>query len=171
MDEQLLETTEEQDVDGSDAAKLVPVTESIRYRRRAQSAEKKAQSLTEQLAEASQKIAQMSQEVGELHVEQKLTRRLAAAGAIDLETVLLVAKARMEGKTDADVDSCVEQLRKEKAHLFSGPVEVPSPRKTAGVKDRAGQARTALEQAAKRAAKTGRRADLQHYLKLRRDVL
>ncbi|OHB68052.1 MAG: hypothetical protein A2Y77_08920 [Planctomycetes bacterium RBG_13_62_9] len=171
MEEQLLETAEEQDVDGSDAAKLVPVTESIRYRRRAQSAEKKAQTLTEQLAEASQKIAQMSQEVSGLQIEQKLTRRLAAAGAIDLETVLLVAKARMEGQSEADVDRCVEQLRKEKAHLFSGPVEAPASRKTAGAKDRAGQPRMALEQAATRAAKTGNRADLQHYLKLRRNVL
>jgi hypothetical protein len=171
MEENLSETMEEQDLDGNDAAKLVPVTESIRYRRRAQSAEKKAETLAEQLSEANQRIAQMSQDLSELEVERTLARRLAAAGAIDLEAAVLMAKARMEGKAEADVDDCVEQLRKEKAYLFGGSPEVSPVRKTAGAKDRARQTQTAIEQAAKRAARSGSRADLQHYLKLRRNLL
>jgi hypothetical protein len=171
IDENPLEATEEQDLDGNDATKLVPVAESIRYRRRAQSAEKKSESLAEQLTEANQKIARMSQDLSNLQVEQKLVRKLAAAGATDLETVVLVAKTRMEGKPEADVDACVEQLRREKAHLFGGLTETATFRKTAGAKDRAKQTQTVLEQAAKRAAKTGSRADLQHYLKLRRNLL
>lgn len=166
-----LETTEEQDSDGSDATKLVPVTESIRYRRRAQSAEKKSESLTEQLADANQKITQMSRDLSDLQMEQELVRKLAAVGATDLETAVLVAKTRMEGRPAAEVDACIEQLRREKSHLFGGLTETAASRKTAGVKDRAKQAQTALEQAAKRAAKTGSRADLQHYLKLRRNLL
>ena len=171
MDESLLEATEEHDVDGNDATKLVPVTESIRYRRRAQSAEKKSESLAEQLTEASQKIGRLEQDLSELQVEQTLVRKLAAAGAIDLETAVLVAKARLEGHGKADVDACVEQLRREKAHLFGSVAETATFRKTAGAKDRVKQTQTALEQAAARAAKTGSRADLQHYLKLRRSLL
>jgi hypothetical protein len=171
MEDELLETTEEQGADGGEAAKLVPVAESIRYRKRAQSAEKKAEGLAEQLAEANRRIVRMSQDLNELQVEQKLARRLAAAGATDLETVLLVARARMEGGTEADVDGCIEQLRKEKAHLFGGPAEAPAIRKTAGTRDRAGQTQTTLEQAAKRAARTGSRSDMLHYLKLRRNLL
>jgi len=171
IEESLLETTEEHDVDGNDAAKLVPVTESIRYRRRAQSAEKKSEGLTEELAEANQKIARMSQDLSDLQIEQKLARKLAAAGAKDLEAAVLVAKTRMEGKPEADIDACVEQLRREKAYLFDGLTETATFRKTAGARDRAKQTQTALEKAAKKAASTGSRADLQHYLKLRRNLL
>ncbi len=171
IEENLLETTEEQELDGNDAAKLVPVTESIRYRKRAQSAEKKSEGLAEQLADANHKIAQMSQDLSDLQTEQKLVRKLAAAGAVDLEAAVLVAKTRLEGKPQADIDACVEQLRKEKAYLFSGSTETSPFRKTAGTRDRAKQTQTALEQAAKKAARTGSRADLQHYLRLRRNLL
>jgi len=171
IEESLLETTEEQDLDGNDAAKLVPVTESIRYRRRAQSAEKKSESLAEQLADANQKITRMSQDLSDLQIEQKLAHKLAAAGAADLEAAVLVAKTRMEGRPEAEVDACIEQLRREKAYLFGGSTETTTFRKTAGAKDRAKQTQTALEQAAKKAARTGSRADLQHYLKLRRNLL
>ena len=171
MEDQLLETTEEQDLDGRDAAKLVPVAESIRHRKRAQNAEKKAETLTEELSEANRRIAQLSQDLGELQVEQTLARKLVAAGATDLEAAVLIAKARMESQTQADIDGCIEQLRREKAYLFSAPAETSAFRKTAGVKDRARQTQTALEQAAKRAARTGSRADLQQYLRLRRNLL
>jgi len=171
IEENLSDTTEDQELDGRDAARLVPLVESIRYRKRAQSAEKKAESLAEQLAEANQKISQMSQDLDGLQVEQKLARKLAAAGATDLEAAVLVAKTRIQGTADADVDACVEQLRKEKAYLFGGSAQAATLRKTAGAKDRAGQTQTALEQAAKKAARTGRRDDLLHYLKLRRNLL
>ncbi len=171
IEENLSETTEEQELDGNDAAKLVPVTESIRYRKRAQSAEKKSESLAEQLAEANHTIARMSQDLSDLQTEQKLVRRLAAAGAADLEAAVLVARTRMEGKPDADIDACIEQLKREKTYLFGGSSEMPTFRKTAGAKDRAKQTQTALEQAAKKAARTGSRADLQHYLKLRRNLV
>ncbi len=124
-----------------------------------------------QLAEANEKIARMSRDLDELQREQKLTHKLAAAGAIDLETAVLVAKARLEGQTGADLDGCVAQLRKEKAYLFGGPTEATAPRRTAPVKDRMPASPTALEQAAQKAAQTGSRADLHHYLKLRKNLL
>jgi hypothetical protein len=171
MDEEPAGITETQDGDGNDATKLVPVVESIRYRKRAQCAEKQAETLTEQLATANQKIAQISQELGDLKVERTLAQKLSAAGVIDLEAAVLLAKARLAGNDQAEVDDCVEQLKKDKAYLFAGLSEPSVFRKTAGAKDRAKQTRAALEQAARRAAKTGNRADLQHYLKLRRNLL
>ncbi len=124
-----------------------------------------------QLVEANEKIAQMSRDLDELQLEQKLTHKLAAAGAVDLETAVLAAKARLDGKTGADLDGCVAQLRKEKAYLFGGPAETVAPRRTTPVKDRMPANPTALEQAAQKAAQTGSRADLHHYLKLRRNLL
>jgi len=130
-----------------------------------------AGALAEQLAQANERIAQMSEELGGLQIEQKLTRKLAAAGAIDLEAAVLVARARIEGKTEADIDSCVTQLRKEKGYLFGGSSQVVVPRKTAAARDRVTQNQTVLEQAAKRATRTGSRIDLQRYMKLRRSMM
>jgi hypothetical protein len=122
------------------------------------------------LAEANQKIVQMSRDLDDLQIEQRLTHKLAAAGVVDLETAVLVAKARLDGQTPADLDGCVARLRKEKAYLFGGSAEVAVPRKTAPVKDRTATRPTALEQAAQQAAKTGSRTDLYHYLKLRKNL-
>jgi hypothetical protein len=124
-----------------------------------------------QLAEANEKIARMSRDLDELQMEQKLTHKLAAAGAVDLEAAVLVAKARLGGKSGADLDGCVAQLRKEKAYLFAGPAETTAPRRTAPAKNRMPPSPTAVEQAAQKAAQTGSRTDLHHYLKLRKNLL
>ncbi len=127
--------------------------------------------LAAQLAQANERIARMSDELTGLQIEQRLTHKLAAAGAIDLEAAVLVARSRIEGKTEADIDGCVTQLRKEKGYLFGAASPIVAPRKTATVKDRVTHNQTVLEQAAKRAARTGSRVDLQRYLVLRRSVM
>ncbi len=154
-----------------DNARLVPVTESIRYRRRAQSAEKKAESLAEELSAAKAQATSLSQQLNDLQVEQQLVRKLAAAGAVDLETAVLIAKTRIQGQDKADVNGVVEQLRKEKEYLFAGAVGAVSARKTASAKERMQNSQTILERAAKKAATSGSRRDLQEYLKLRRNFL
>jgi uncharacterized protein YhaN len=164
------------DTDGSKLVRhtdggLVPVTESIRYRKRAQSAEKKLEVLTEQLAQAKAQSEKMSEQLSALQAEQKLTHKLAAAGAVDLETATLIAKARMQNQDDADVDGVVEQLKKEKHYLFGSSGGSVTPGKTAGVRDRVAGNQTLLERAAKKAATTGNRTDLHEYLKLRRNFL
>ena len=154
----------------SDMGRQVPVTESIRYRKRAQSAEKKAEMLASQLAEANQQVERMSKKLEDLQIEQVLTRKLAAAGVTDLEAAVLLAKARMQGEK-ADIDDCVEQLRAEKSYLFGGAAETAATRKTAGAKERVTHSPTTLERAATKAARTGNRTDLQEYLKLRRSMM
>ena len=155
----------------SDSMKLVPVAESIRYRKRAQSAEKKIEVLTEQLAEANVQTAQMSEQLSSIQAEQKLVRKLAAAGTVDLETAVLIAKARMQDQNEADLDGVIEQLKKEKQYLFGGAPGAVTAKKTAGARERMPGNQTIIEKAAKKAATTGTRADLQEYLKLRRNYL
>ena len=173
MDEHMSPTGQQQDHDESstDATKVVPVTESIRYRRRAQSAEKRAQDLAEQLTQANEKIAQMSEDLDSLQLDQKLARKLMTAGAIDLEGAVLIAKTRLQNQAEIDIDSCVEQLKNEKHYLFGAVPDTAAPRKTAAVKDRVTPGQTTLERAAVRAARTRHRADLLEYLKLRRKLL
>jgi hypothetical protein len=150
--------------------KLVPVGESIRYRKRAQSAEKKAETLAEELAQAKTQISEMNEQLSNIQLEQKLVKKLSAAGVVDLETAVLVAKTRLTKGDEADLDGCVEQLKKEKQHLF-GSGNAATSKKTSGVRDRQVNAQSGLERAAKRAAKSGSRTDLQEYLKLRRNLL
>lgn len=157
--------------DEGSSSRLVPVTESIRYRKRAQGAEKKAETLAEQLADARSQVSSMAEELSDARVEKELTGKLAAAGTVDIEAAILVAKARMEGKAAADIDSVIEKLKKEKRYLFAETGVATAAEKTSGAKDRIASNETVLERAAKRAAVTGNRTDLQEYLKLRRDFV
>jgi hypothetical protein len=172
-----MNVTESQEIVSDDAEqhddnmKLVPVTESIRYRRRAQSAEKQVEDLSEQLAQAESQAAKMSEQLNEIRLERNLMRKLAAAGAVDLEIAVLIAKDRLESDNNADHDSVIEQLRKEKQCLFTAGKETLAAKKTSGVKDRVQNSQTVLEKAAKKAATTGSRTDLQQYLKLRRNYV
>lgn len=51
----------------------------------------------------------------------ELNARVAAAGAVDPPTALLVAKARLADDPKADVDACVAAIRKDKPFLFQAP--------------------------------------------------
>lgn len=155
----------------NDSTRLVPVAESIRYRKRAQSAEKKLEVLTEQLAEAKSQTEKMSEQLSTIQTEQKLMHKLVAAGAVDLETATLIAKVRMQNQNEADVDGVIEQLKKEKQYLFGSTGSSMTPGKTAGARERAPNNQTLLERAAQKAATTGNRADLHEYLKLRRNFI
>ncbi len=156
----------------AEGLRLVPVSESIRYRRRAQVAEKQNEALGEELAQVRLEAAKAAEELKQSRMERELMGKLSAAGAMDLEAAVVLAKARLEASEGAEVDKVVEALRKEKGYLFAAAAEGGfSAKKTAGAKDRGASNQTVLERAAKRAATTGRRADLQEYLKLRRSFV
>ena len=155
----------------SDSLKVVPVAESIRYRKRAQGAEKKVEDLAEQLAEAKSQSAKLSEQLNDIQLEHQLMRKLAAAGTVDLETATLIVKARTGSDKDTDLNSVIEQLKKEKQYLFAGTSGVATAKKTAVAKDRMQNSQTIIERAAKKAATTGNRTDLQEYLKLRRKFM
>ena len=128
------------------------------------------QDLASLLAQANERIAQISQETEDLKLDRQLIQKLATAGAVDLEAALLMARARMD--QSGDTDRAIAQLKTEKRYLFSnGGGEKTTPRKTAGSKDRTASKSALLEQAAQKAARTGSRADLLEYLRLRRSTL
>jgi len=170
-EKQLPEATGEQ-ADG-DGVKVVPVAESIRYRRRAQSAERKAAELAEQLARARSESAELSERLSEAEAERELVSKLAGEHTKDLETAVLVAKARLSqsgkaGGEAASVERVIEQLKSDKPYLFGEPAV--SVHRTAGARERV-SGRSVLAGAAKKAAATGSRADLQEYLKVRRSFV
>ncbi len=167
--QEILSETEERT--SGDELKLVPVAESIRYRKRAQSAEKQVEALAEQLAEAKSQGAKTAEELDDIRSEQELMRKLAGTGALDLEAAILIAKAKMQGQPEADVDGLIEQLKREKQYLFAESNSAAAAKKTSGVRERVQESTAVLEKAAKKAATTGNRTDLQEYLKLRRSFL
>ena len=150
--------------------KLVPVTEAIRYRKRAQSAEQKAAALRQKLQASEQKSGQLAMQLDDARVDNELASRLVAAGARDLETAVLLAKARLE-RTEDEVDSVVEQLRKEKTYLFKDVEPIGIASKTAGVRQKVPGGQSVLDRAAKRAASSGGRADMAEYMRVRRQFV
>jgi len=108
----------------------------------------------------------------DIQTEQKIMLKLVSAGSTDLETALLITKARLDSSDEADMDGVIEQLKEEKQHLFSGrSSDVSRAKKTAGPKDRVLNNQAVLEKAANKAAASGSRPDLQEYLRLRRSFL
>lgn len=151
--------------------KLVPVGEAIRYRKRAQGAERTAEQLQEQLREATAENKRISGELDGIKNDRMLTDRLMAAGVNDLEAATLIAKARMKEDEQVDVESVVEKLKKQKGYLFD-QIDMPAvASKTESVKERCSSGRGVLERAAKRAATSGNRADMQEYLRMRRQYV
>ena len=106
----LSETGEEQ----AENLRLVPVSESIRYRKRAQSAEKKVEDLAEELSEVRAESVKIAEKLSKIETEQKLTKKLAGASAVDLETAVLIAQKKMEQADKPNIDNVIEEMKKEK---------------------------------------------------------
>ena len=166
-----LSETDEMQQEGE---KLVAVSESIRYRKRAQSAEKKVEILEKQLAEVRGEAEGLSRQLNAAEQERQLSAKLLAAGAVDVEAAVLLAKSRIVGEGQADIDEVVEQLRSEKGYLFASEEfeGLAASKKTATVREKMEDvSRGGLERLAKKAVATGNRVDLHEYLKLRRNYV
>ena len=150
--------------------KLVPVSEAIRYRKRAQNAEQEVAELRRQLTTSQTENESLAGRVNEIKTEQELVSLLTVAGTSDLEAALLMTKARMSG-SDGDAKSVVEQLRKEKDYLFAQQEESVAASMTSGVKGHRSGGKKVLERAAQRAAGSGSRIAVQEYMKLRRKFI
>ena len=155
-----------------DRQRLVSVAESIRYRKRAQNAEKEAATLAQELAKVKLQSLELAKELKNIQIDQVLTRKLAGAGVVDLEAAVLVAKNRLEAEPGAEIDGVIESLKREKEYLFAGKHAGGSTAvKTAAAKDKMTSRQSILERAAKRATTTGNRTDLQEYLRVRRNFV
>jgi hypothetical protein len=105
--------------EGLSGEKMVPVSEAIRYRRRAQNAEKRASELEQQLGETREQNEHLAEKLKNNELHQELCSKLTSAGVNDLEAAVLLAKSRVEQLEDGGVDAVIDQLRKEKSYLFS----------------------------------------------------
>jgi hypothetical protein len=116
-----------------------------------------------------QEDAALAAKITRLQQERDLVLKLADAGATDIEAATLVGMSRLAKADAPNMDAVVASMQKEKAHLFAADANVPpAPTRTSGTRRKAYDRTATLEGAAKRAAKSGNRTDLQHYLRLRR---
>jgi len=131
-----------------------------------------------ELAEARAETARLAEELKETRTEKELLRRLASEGTCDLEAAVLIAKSRLAKDEKTDLNAVVEQMKKEKQYLFVRPdAGQTAERGTAGTPVRTSPTKEqknaggALERAAKKAAATGSRNDLQEYMRKRRSIV
>ena len=168
--------SEEQEQRGE---KLVDVSEAIRYRKRAQAAEQKKTILEQELTEKQAEVERLNQNLSQMTIERQLIDKLVSAGVRDLEAAVIIGRTKLQDDKETTAADVVEQLRKEKSYLFSdtqaaavSPFDkLRASTKTSGVKDRLSGATGTLERAAKKAATTGSRTDLQEYLRARRNFV
>lgn len=156
-------------IEQGEEAKLVPVVEAIKYRKRAQSAEKEVAQLQDKLDLSEKQNESLKNQVSAVEAEKDISQRLSSEGAVDVEAAMLLVKSRLNDGDD--VEGVIEKLKQEKAYLFKGDGSVAiknGAAKTAVVKNRAiGNA--SVFKIANQAAKSGSRVDLMEYMKARRE--
>ena len=151
--------------EGTDDPRLVPVTEAIRYRKRAQAAEQELKDAKGRLQDLTAELGQARAAIDQLDRRQRIDEMLADADAADLEVARLLTEAAVEAMDEPDVALAVADLKRHKPYLFRlctqpGASAMPAHHQDAGAHQ--------AEQAAQRAIDTGDRRDLLRYLRMRR---
>lgn len=147
------------------ADKLVPVSEAIRYRKRAQTAEQQLEKLRGELDETQGRLAEADQAIEGLERRQKVDALLTEADAIDLEAARLLTERAVSEMDQADIELAVNDLRRHKPYLFRHRPAHPATTMAPSIEH---QGHDPAEQAAEQASQTGDRRDLLRYLRLRR---
>lgn len=190
MSENLSQNIEQNETD-SDAVKLVPVTESIKYRKRAQQAESKILEYEQQLNNLKQEMQDTKQQLDKTNLQRdemlcelietdnrrSIENSLAQAGAVDIETAMMILSGRINFKDkiqEKELASEIEKLFADKPFLAkqaeSAAVNWSMPSVTSSAKQTENQSSAQLGDLAKRAATSGSRKDIGQYLRLRRQL-
>jgi hypothetical protein len=170
------------------------IQESIKYRRRAQDAERRAAaleaeiqalrqaqderaaSLETKLAEAAAEADTLRRRFDSLERDRQLERELLRAGCADTETALALAHQRLaSGDAPSDLAAFAKGLLEEKPHLRGKASTPPAaagralPPPTAAVKPAAAnEPRRAAARLAEQARESGSAGDLLAYMRARR---
>ena len=147
-------------------ARLVPVTEAIRYRKRAQTAEQQLGEMHKRVQTMESDLAQARESLQAIQQRQELDALLTGAQAIDLEAGRVLAEDLLARREVADGRAALAQLRRQKPWLFRRQTRQAE---AMGMPARSTEdAATPSAQAAQQAFASGQRRDLMQYLRLRR---
>ena len=166
--------TEHETESRSEEMKLVPVSEAIRYRKRAQAAEKQVEELKGQLTHVEEHLCETKKQIDDARAEQEVRLALIDADAVDVETARLLVQNMLdenaEGEGNPDIGQIVRTIRERKPFLFRTERSVQDNGSVMGGHLRPQQIHraTPLHHAASEARNSGRRQDLLRYMRLRR---
>lgn len=159
-------TDDPQDTATQTPPHMVPVAESIRYRKRAQTAEQQLEETRNRLSEIEAQLSSADETIEHLERSQRVNELLTDADTIDIDTARLLTEAALLQMEIPDLETAVSNLKRQKPFLFRH--RRPASRAmSAHVPDPAAMDQD-LEHAAAQAAATGHRRDLLSYLRLRR---
>ncbi len=170
-----------------DASPNPQVRESIKYRRRAQDAERRAEALETELADLREgheaALGDLRSELeaargeaeslrGRLALadrDRQLERAFAGIGCTDLEAALALARQRLGGAPPEDAAAFARDLLQEKPHLAVPAADLVLPPRTAGARPSAPAGpHRAADRLADEARRTGRTTDVMAYMRARR---
>lgn len=132
--------------------------------KRAQRAEAQASSLENQVVRLQSELDQSRAALTQADHLHAVDMALTQAGAIDLDAARLLAQQQLTDSPDASTDELITALTRTKPYLFRPVQRVAHSAMSPCIDD----ARSALSDAADRAARTGDRAALLAYLRARR---
>ncbi len=151
------------------ADQRAPVTEAIRDRKRARSAEQQLQDLTARFGALQQQLDDSQQTITALERRQKIDALLADSDAIDLDAARLLTEVAVSQMDEPDLALAIEDLQQAKPYLFRHRPPAGTPFTATAMGPRLAEP-PPHAQAAQHAAATGNRRDLMDYLRLRRNA-
>jgi len=157
-------TGAEEAVEAEEGEKLVPVTQAIRHRKRAQQAEQQLQEREQALSEAQAALSEKEATIQQLERRQKIDELLGQAEPVDHEAARLLTEQAVAEMAAPDVQQAVSELKRKRPYLFREREAAGGPAMAA----RSHSLDEPREEAAATAAMSGDRRDLLRYLRLRR---
>lgn len=152
------------------ATRLVSVNEAIRYRKRAQAAERDLAETRARLEEATREAQAVQQRLAQSERRAAIDAGLVESGATDLEAARLLVEASLN-EGEADVAAAIENVRRQRPQMFRTNHSAPRHTAAMGPAVRsAPQGERDIDRAARAARRSGHNADVMHYMNLRRSA-
>ncbi|MCC6908261.1 MAG: hypothetical protein IT430_10005 [Phycisphaerales bacterium] len=149
--------------------RLVNVAEAIRYRKRAQAAEKELEQLRTQLNESQQEAQAVQDRLAEVERRAAIDAQLAEAGAADLQAAHLLVEAALSEDAGLEVAAAVQAVRRQRPQLFRAAGAAAGSAMGPAV-HAADHGSRDIQRAANIARRSGHNADVMHYMNLRRSA-
>ncbi|QDU35518.1 hypothetical protein KS4_36010 [Poriferisphaera corsica] len=157
--------TETQDQETKTEEKKIAVTEAIRYRKRAQAAEKSLEDMAQKVEQLNGELEDTRKTVSHLERRQRIDALLMDERAVDIEAARLLTEVSVESMDDPDIEMVVNDLKESKPYLFKS--SQGSVARMMAPSDQIDTDRD-VSNAATEAIQTGRRSDLLRYLRIKR---
>jgi len=145
--------------------KLVPVSEAIRYRKRAQTAEQSLEDITDELQALQTKLDEAGQTITVLERRQKMDALLTESDSVDLEAARLLTEHAVALMDEPDIKLAIEDLKRSKPYLFRRRAQRGATSMPPSIGH---EGQDPADLAADQAMQSGDRRDLLRYLRLRR---